>query len=268
MNKTRILIESIIHRLKEEKDETSGLLDFSKMKKVGHAMGSNPGGVYEDASGKRWYGKESKSNDHAKNEMTAVHLYRKMGVPMLDHQIVHFGNGRLGTASPMEKITNFDPNNSQHISDIRKHFAAHSLLSNWDTVGLENDNQAITHRGMTTLDVGGSLNYRAQGAPKGKFFGEDAGEWDTFRDHGMNPQAAHVFAGMKPHEMVKSAKTVANLKDSDIHNIVMKHGPGSEHDKQLMSDKLKERKRSIIDRSNMLSLKHNLSTISPIEEKE
>src|SRR6185503_7575727 len=39
-------------------------LDVSKLKKTGGKKGSNPGGVYEDDSGKQFYVKEGKSADH------------------------------------------------------------------------------------------------------------------------------------------------------------------------------------------------------------
>ena len=227
-------------------------LDTSKWEKVGGRQGSNPGGVYKDQQGQKWYAKQSKSVDHAKNEHLANKLYEKLGVPVLDNHYVDFG-GKLGTASPMVELKNFSPKSKSDVAAIRKNFAAHVLLANWDTIGLTNDNQAHTGKGMTTLDAGGSLNYRAQGAPKGAAFGNTAGEWDTFR-HPSNAQAHAVFGKMSNAEMAESAKAVASLKNADIEQLVLEHGPGDDVDKAEMAEKLIARRNDIVSRAKKLGV--------------
>ena len=49
---------------------------------------------------------------------------------------------------------------------------------------------------LTMVDAGGSLLFRAQGAPKGKDFGVIPHEWDTLRVEAKAPYAAKVFASM------------------------------------------------------------------------
>ena len=65
-------------------------VDVSKWKKVGPQLGSNPGGTYEDENGKKWYVKESKSDDHAKNEVLAGKLYELAGSPVVDYKLAQF----------------------------------------------------------------------------------------------------------------------------------------------------------------------------------
>ena len=240
--------------------------DTSSWKKTGPQMGSNPGGIYKDESGNEFYTKHSKSDNHAKNENLANHLYRHLGVPVPDTDLITHSNGKLGTAAPMMHIKPFNPNNKEHIQEIGKHFAAHAFLANWDAVGMENDNQVLSHKGMTTVDAGGALNYRAQGGPKGEAFGNEVKEWDSLRHNDQT--SGRIFGQMKPHEMIHSAKAVANLKNNTIHDLVHEHGPGSDADKHEMTKKLINRKADIIGKANDLAKKHKLEPIRNIDDED
>jgi hypothetical protein len=249
--------------LKESKE----IPDTSNWTKTGPQLGSNPGGRYKDTSGKEWYLKHSKSDDHAKNENLANHLYRHLNVPVLDHQLVTHSGGKLGTASPIVKLHAFDPNNESHRKEAASHYASHAFVGNWDSIGLENDNQAMVNGKMHTVDAGGSLNYRAQGAPKGAAFGNKVGELDTFKNKDMNYTSAHVFGQMKPHEVVNSSKAVAGLKNETIHKLVHAHGPGDTNEKNTMVSKLINRKKDIIGRANDLAKQHKIEPIKDVDEE-
>lgn len=237
--------------------------DISNFNKVGPQMGSNDGGVYQDPeSGQNWYVKKSPTDDHAKNENLANELYRQMGVPTLDTQLIKH-NGQLGVASPMTDITPMDIKNPQDIQDIRQNFAPHALLSNWDAIGLGYDNQGRVNGQMTTIDSGGSLNYRAQGTPKGDAFGPVATEWNSLRDP-KKLQSYSVFGGMSDQELKNSALKVANLPDQTIRETVMQHGPGNYQDKLDMADKLVARKQDIIQKAGLSpATSEPLPTIHP-----
>jgi hypothetical protein len=255
-----------LSQILESDNFKSKIFDTSAWKKSGPRMGSNPGGVYTDENNKEWYVKHSKSDDHAKNENLANHIYRRLGVPIPDHQLItHSGGNKLGTASPMLKIKTFNPHSDDDKKQIQKHFAAHAFVANWDTIGTRNDNQAHGPKGMTTMDAGGSLNYRAQGSPKGPAFGNKANEWDSLREP-SNFQAHNVFGSMKPHDLINSAKSVANYKDSDIHSDVHMHGPGDINDKNELVNKLKSRKRDIIGKANSLAYQHGIKPIKNIDD--
>ncbi len=221
---------------------------LSDLKKVGGQLGSNPGGKYENTSGQRFYVKQSKSPDHAKNEVLAGHLYQAAGAPILQSDLVDTGNGNLGTATEWhEGVQTIDPHNQAERREAQQHLAAHAWLANWDAVGLEYDNQGRVNGKMTTLDPGGSLLFRAQGGPKGAAFGNSVGEWDTLR-HPSNRQAHKVFGEMAPGELRKSAARVAAIPDTTIRNLVAQHGPGDEAQKRALADKLIARRDDIVKR--------------------
>lgn len=227
-------------------------------------MGSNPGGVHQDEAGDHWYVKHSHTDDHAHNEILANRMYEHMGVPTLEPELVRHQKG-LGVATRMTHLDNFNPHEDSDRKDVSKHFGAHAFLSNWDAVGLENDNQARTHKGMTTVDAGGALKYRAQGGPKGGAFGHSVSEWDTLRNPSMNATSAHVFNKMSPKEMVNSSKAVANFRNADIHKLVHAHGPGDFNEKQGLVDKMIARKRDIVGRANQVAKTHGLGPIKDVD---
>jgi len=80
-------------------------------------------------------------------------------------------------------------------AELRKHFASDALLGSWDVIGLGDDNIIVDKAGKVwRIDNGGSLLFRAQGAPKplGNFLDE---LW-TMRDANIGRSAAEVFDGI------------------------------------------------------------------------
>ena len=221
-----------------------GALKLSSLKKVGGQLGSNLGGRYEDAGGQHYYVKLAKSPDHAKNENLAARLYDALGVPCLQNEVVDAGDGKLGTATEWVKTTPFDRHDQKQVDEVRKNFAAHALLANWDAVGLEDDNQARVGGRMTTLDPGGSLLYRAQGGPKGAAFGDKVNEWDTLRDPKNGP-TTRPFREMTFAEMRASVQRILKPSDSSLRAIVEEYGPGTEAQRVSLADKLIARRNDL-----------------------
>lgn len=203
--------------------------DLSGAKKVGEQGGSNPGGMYEDASGKRHYVKQQKSQKHAQNEAMASALYRAAGV---DTPPVHQIDGTVGnlsgslTASEIVPgAQKFDPKNPAHVAAVRRGFAVDAWLGNWDVAGLSMDNIIIGADGRPhRIDLGGSLEFRAQGSPKGNAFGDTVGEIDTLRDPAKNPSAAKIFGGMTDEEMIDAMEQVEAIDPAKIREIVKAQG--------------------------------------------
>lgn len=209
--------------MKSFKDFTNSVDDIGAYKRVSGRLGSNPAGVYEK-NGEQFYIKHSHSNDHAHNEVLASKLYKLAGSPVIDQNLIHTGAGKLGTISKMEKLTTFNPHNKSHLSAIQDHIATHAWTSNWDTVGLENDNQAHdTNGNMKTVDVGGALRYRAQGGPKGEAFGDHPTEMKTFKDSRINPEAAHVFGNISPETERNSIQRIKAIPDESIRDTVKQY---------------------------------------------
>lgn len=218
-------------------------LDPSSLTKVGAQKGSNPGGVYEDADGKKFYVKEGKSKDHVRNEMIAAALYGLAGTPTLKYRPTPDGTH---IATEIEKLSkdNASKLSKAEKAEAARDLAVHAWLANWDAVGLGGDNLGTIGGVPTPLDLGGALDYRAQGSPKGKAFGTKVTELDTLRDKAINADAAGVFGNMTPADMRESARFVTGIPDAKIRDTVEKLG-GSE----ALADKLIARKEDIAARA-------------------
>jgi phage-related protein (TIGR01555 family) len=213
------------------------------LKRVGEQMGSNPGGVFEDEAGKRFYIKKGKSKEHVTNEMVAAALYGLAGTPTLHYRPIE---GGTHVATAMAKL---DKNNAHKFDEnerrqAAKDFAVHAWLGNWDAVGLGGDNLGTVRGKPTALDVGGALEFRAQGSPKGAPFGKTVGEIDTLRDKKMNADAAKIFGSMTPVEMRESARYVTEIPEAEIRATVEKMG-GS----PALAAKLIARQKDIAERA-------------------
>jgi len=241
------LVEALKQQGASAESTSTKPLSVATMKKVGQQLGSNPGGQYEDASGKKYYVKASKSDSHAKNELLAARLYEAAGAPVLNAQPIDMGGGKLGTATEWKKVDLIDHNSPEQRKAAQANFATHAWLANWDAAGLSFDNQGMVDGKMTTLDPGGSLIYRAQGTPKGDLFGDKVTEWDTLRSPN-NAQAHKLFGSMTSADLRKSALNVARVSDKTIRAMVSEHGPGSEQEKAALADKMIARKRDIVSR--------------------
>lgn len=225
--------------------------DISNFKKIGPALGSNPGGTYQDLHGTKWYVKHSLTPDHAKNEYLAHLIYKETGTPVIDlHLIRH--NGRLGVASKIETLrpNDFREADSKDRQEAQHHFASHALVANWDApIG---DNLVHTHRGLTTLDTGGALLYRAMGTPKGRAWNDRADEFFSMRNPNRNPKSAHVFGNMSSDTLRDSVRRMSQISDNRLRDLSMEHGPGDEIARRDLGETLVRRKHNIIKYSNQV----------------
>jgi uncharacterized protein len=189
------------------------------LKKTGGKMGSNEGGTFEDKSGQKFYVKRPASKAHVANELAASRLYKLAGVNTLNYVDVEGGNH---VATKLEKL---DKKNISELTpaerkEAAKDFVVHAWLSNWDAAGTGGDNQGVLNGKVTTLDVGGSLRYRAQGGPKGAAFGPKVSEIETMRDPKMSPDAARLYGKMTDDELKTAATRVTSISDEDIRKAV------------------------------------------------
>lgn len=225
----------------------SSALKPDALTKVGGQKGSNPGGVYKDSSGTSFYIKKGQSKAHVQNELLAANLYQLAGAPTLKYRPVE-GGGYIATEMTKLEKSNAGEFTAAEKKKAAEDFAVHAWLANWDALGIVGggDNQGIVNGVPTSLDLGGALAYRAQGAPKGHKFGTSVGEFTTLRDPKMNPNAAAIFGKMKPEELKKSVAKVAKIPDADIRAAVEAAGLGSD-----MADKLIARKRDLAQKVGM-----------------
>lgn len=217
-------------------------IDISTMQRVGGQLGTNPAGIYQDASGRRYYVKTLESPAHARNEMIAARLYRLAGAPTLNY---------VGTQAPDQVATEWvalDKKCVAHLSDgerkqAQRWLGVHAWTANWDAAGFDGDNQGVVNGQVLTLDVGGALAFRAHGDPKGKAFGSRVDELDVLRSDEGNPHAAKLFAGMSPDDVKQAVMVVVRIPDAQIRQAIIDSG-GS----QALAEKMIARKADMAGR--------------------
>ncbi|MCW2275860.1 protein-tyrosine phosphatase [Rhodoblastus acidophilus] len=201
-------------------------IDAARLQKLAGTLGSNPGGVFRDDEGRRFYVKTLESAAHARNEYLAAKFYQLAGAPTLTY---------LRAGDPCEVATEFLALDKKTIAELdeaerrqaRRWFGVHAWTANWDAAGFHGDNQGVAEGVAITLDVGGALAFRAQGDPKGKAFGPTAPELETLRADPDNPHATKLFGDMSPAELRESVAVVTRIPDAAIARIVAEHGGGA-----------------------------------------
>lgn len=201
-------------------------LDVTRLQRSGGRLGSNPAGIYSDDQGNRFYIKEPESPAHARNEYLAAALYQLAGAPTLTY--VPCLNPCLVATRWIEpekkSLAHF---NAEELAQARHWLGVHAWTANWDATGLHGDNQCVYQGRVITLDTGGALNFRAQGDPKGKAFGEQVGEINTLRTDADNPHAVKLFGTMNADEINDAVQVVTALADDEIRRVILANG-GSE----------------------------------------
>ena len=200
--------------------------DFEK---VGAQAGSNEGGVYKHKiTGEKFYIKIPKTDNHVYNEIAASGLYELSGLKVPKLKSLRMNDGRLAvvsewnTVKPLNELSESSFTHTQ--KEIQKGFAVDAWLGNWDVIGLTNDNIGVKDGNPFRIDVGGSMLFRAQGGEKGSSFGDVVEEFKNMTSQNMSPNASKIFGNMTKTKLMASMKTVIDLKESDITDIVSKSG--------------------------------------------
>lgn len=211
-------------------------IDTASMRKVGGQMGTNPGGVFQDETGRRFHVKSLESPAHARNEIIAARLYQLAGAPTLAYVAAKQPNQVATAFIALEKtrvsqLTDAERRQAQHWLGV------HAWTANWDAAGYDGDNQGVANGVVMTLDVGGALAFRAQGDPKGKAFGTCVREIDTLRQDADNPHAIRLFGDMSPAAINAAIAVVTRIPDAAIRRAVTGNGGTS-----ALADKMIARK--------------------------
>jgi hypothetical protein len=206
------------------------------MQRIGGQLGTNPGGIFQDESGRRYYVKTLESAAHARNETIAARLYKIAGASTLNY---------VPAAAPNQISTQWvhlDKKCVAHLSeDQRKQaqrwFGVHAWTANWDVAGFNGDNQGVTNGKVLTLDVSGALSFRAQGDPKGKAFGICVDEINVLRTDDSNPHAVKLFAGMSSKEIEQAIMLVMRIPDERIRQVIIESRGGHKLADQMLARK-------------------------------
>ncbi|MCK9354470.1 MAG: cyclin-dependent kinase inhibitor 3 family protein [Gallionella sp.] len=198
-------------------------IDTATMQRVGGQLGTNPAGIFQDDSGRRYYVKTLDSPAHARNEFIAAKIYQLAGAPTLTY---------VRTNAPDQIATEwieFDKKCVAHLSESERKqaqqwFGVHAWTANWDAAGFDGDNQGVVNGQVLTLDVGGALAFRAHGDPKGMTFGIRVDELDVLRSDDGNPHAVRLFADMGPDEIRQAIMVVIRIPDEQIREVIITSG--------------------------------------------
>ena len=212
------------------------LLDTAALQRVGGQLGSNPAGVYQDPQGRRFYVKSLESPAHARNEFLAAKLYELAGAPTLRY-VPMKGSNEIAT-----EWVDLDKKRVAHLSEPERRqawqwFGVHAWTANWDAAGFDGDNQGVVRGTVLTLDVGGALEFRAQGDPKGQAFSSRVNELDLLRTDTDNPHARELFGHMGDDDVKAAIRVVTRIPDERIRAVIAEHG-GS----HALADKMVARK--------------------------
>ncbi len=211
-----------------------GLLDFETLKKIAPKKGSNEGGVYQAPEGAKYYVKTPKSAAHVKNELAAATLYNLAGAGTLKYKGVKDGKHVATRMTDLDKLNAKDLSPAEK-KEAQSNLAVHAWLANWDAIGTGGDNQGVVDGKATTLDVGGALEYRAQGEPKGKAFGNVVDEMVAMTDSKI--EAGQFFGDMSDQDQIASIEKVTSLSDQEIIDTVKGVGGSDELAKKLIARK-------------------------------
>lgn len=222
----------------------TSLLDSTAMQRVGGQLGSNPAGVYQDSRGQRYYVKTLDSAAHARNEFIAAQLYQLCGAPTLTYRLCKAPD------QIASKWLSLDKKCVAHLSESERKqaqqwFAVHAWTANWDAAGSNGDNQGVANGKVLTLDVGGALNFRALGDPKGKAFATNVGELNMLRNDPNNPQAIKLFADMNGEEIRQAIMRVVKIPDQQIRQVIIDNGG-----QVALAEKMIARKANMVEYSN------------------
>lgn len=169
--------------------------------------------------GQNYVVKRGANADHLREEGAADDAYRAAGANVPEHRIYETPTGPVKVAKFMEGAkplgNTSGATRQQAEADIRKGFMADVVLANWDVTGLDLDNVLVDSGGRAwRVDNGGSLRFRAQGAPKGAAFGNQPGELFTLRNPAKNANTARIFAPLKWGEIVSQANNIVSRRNA------------------------------------------------------
>jgi hypothetical protein len=189
------------------------------------STGSNPAVLLTAPDGTQYYAKLPKSGEtvqqakeRMETEVLASELYKLAGVPSAD---LSMGDDNGSPQMLSRMIQARMPNSSADNDAARDGFVVDAWLANWDAP--LNDNIKIDSNGNPVrLDVGGSLDFRAQGARKGAGgrgtpFGDTVGEITSLQKSGNID-----FTNMDPKEIKRQAQQLSAVTDKDIRALVSK----------------------------------------------
>lgn len=210
---------------------SSKSLDNKSWKQISEQGGSQPGGGFEDSSGKKFYVKKQKSQLHAENEVLMSKLYEKIGVRAAKNSggTAHIKGHSPGPGVFSEWLVGSQDIASKHDQLIRDPkwkksvqdtFVANAWLANWDATGNAANIKMGADGEAYIVDTGGGGLFRAKGDSKGSAFGPIVGEMESLRNPSLNSLGAAYYSDISPQEIARQVAAIGALSDAEIRQMV------------------------------------------------
>jgi hypothetical protein len=220
-------------------------VDTEGFKQVGPQGGGNEGGLFQAPDGTKWYMKYLKP-EHAINELAANLLYRLAGLKVPEYRIMQH-DGKPGLASRfVEGLKNVSESVFNKLSPDQKRqvwegYVTDVWLGNWDAPSPKNL-QLDANGNILRIDHGGALIYRALGEPKGKAFGPNPIEFETFFT--KSAEGPYAYNNIPKEILEESVGKVLRISNADIRAAVEAAGFQGKQAEDLI-DTLVQRKHAI-----------------------
>jgi hypothetical protein len=219
----------------------NGIPPYSSLTKIRDLGGSTGAALFEDPDGGRWVVKTNATQDHLKNEWLAFQLYRDLGITDLPENGIDAAPTKsrarawdktltdtaylrqvmltkfidaptLGKFMEDDDISDKDKESVRQILSDQMMFDA--VMRNWDVVGMDLDNIVVKNLGSeiapaympVRIDLGGTLNYRAQGGKKDGL--THRGVQETL--YRLQGSAQGMFSLATPESLAKQLLTMLN----------------------------------------------------------
>ncbi len=222
MNKTPQTPEQLARlKLVRESGTTKWLDDMLARGQVGPQAGSNPGGVYQDVMGRRFYVKRYDNEGQALSEVVSNAVYRELGLGGPKSFAVRSSTGQMHFASEIVENSGTVGQlglTKESAQKILKGFSADVLTVNWDAVGTGLDNVVISGKKVVRIDQGGTLLFRAQGGAKPMRVFTDISEWDSLVTQNRYYRQVFEKAGLAPNTLgklgIQQITDIENLRNN------------------------------------------------------
>ena len=181
---------------------------------IGSRMGTNDGGFVKDTkTGTLYYAKYG--GEQSKAEVLASKLYQMAGVDTAEMELITFYN----QSGLISKYLHNSNSVTQASKDVYDGFGMDAFLANWDAVISGNIRE---YNGkIYRIDMGGSLDFRAQGGHKYNFNG-NVSELKSLLEPGR--EASSFYEGMSRADLINSVQRVVDIKDSDLVGLLESQG--------------------------------------------
>ncbi len=155
--------------------------------------------------------------DHVREEDVADRAYRAAGIPVPASKVYETPEGPVKLSQFHKDLTSIGdaldsmkPKEKKALLDqAGQGFALDCILGNWDVAGQDLDNMMVDKSGtVIRIDNGGSLRYRAQGAPKAdSAFGPVPSEFAMMRDPAKG--ASRIFGHLTDKDISEQVARLA-----------------------------------------------------------